>query len=78
MAELLVIALAGYKSKDSTIGDRDAFVITIHTQLRLVTATFTEAYLRAVQSGTMPATERQDVRRSNFFELKGPDGRKKH
>lgn len=43
VAELLAIALAGYKSKDLTKDDQEAFVVIIHgTQLCLVTATFTE------------------------------------
>ena len=43
VAELLEIALAGYKFKDLTNDDQEAFVVIIHgTQLRLVTATFTE------------------------------------
>lgn len=41
VAELLAIALAGYKSKDLTKDDQEAFVVIIHgTQLHLVTATF--------------------------------------
>lgn len=76
VADLLGIALAGYRSGDSG-NDQEAYVVTIYgTQLRLVAATFTASYLRTVQSDVMPAFERQDIRRSKFFELKDPDGRK--
>lgn len=76
VAELLGIALASYRSGNAG-NDQEAYVVTIHgTQLRLVAATFTASYLRAVQSDVMPAFERQDIRRSKFFELKDPDGRK--
>lgn len=51
LAELLGIVLARYRLGDSGKGDQEAFVVTIHgTQLHLMAANFTEAYLQAVQS----------------------------
>lgn len=37
---------------------------------------FSQAYLEAARSGTMPEEQEQNIRRSKFFELKTPDGRK--
>lgn len=74
VAELLGIALAGYRSGDSG-NDQEAYVVTIHgTQLHLVAATFTASYLQAVQLDVMPAFKWQDICQLKFFNLKDLDG----
>lgn len=58
-------------------GGQETYVASIHgTQVRLVAAMFSQAYLEAIRSGTMPEKQEQNIRRSKFFELKTPGGRK--
>ena len=40
--------------------------------MRLVAAMFTEEYLKAARSGTMPNGQEQTIRRSKLFELETP------
>lgn len=76
VAELLAMALANFNSANSTKGDQEAYLMTIHgTRFRLTTANFTAEYLRCVQSTQMPTKEHLYVRRSRHFELKDPGGR---
>jgi hypothetical protein len=70
VAELLAQAqvncdeLAAYR-------DQEAFIISIHgTQLRLIAAHFTSAFLAALNTSFLPAKEVLRVRRSRAFEMK--------
>ena len=72
MAELLAAALTQHR-EETDAGDQEAYLLTVHgTQMRLVTAYFSDDYLKHVQSDILPATEHLYVRRSRFFELKDP------
>lgn len=56
--------------------DQEAWIITMHgTELRLVTAHFSQDYLRRVNSSSMPPSEHLVVFRSVPIDLKTADGR---
>lgn len=65
---------ASWTDFKSGSGGQEAYVASIHgTQMCLVAAMFTEEYLKAVRSGTMPNGQEQTIRLSKFFELENPD-----
>lgn len=74
LVDLLGTALADFKFGG---GGQEAYVAGILVlRCALVAAMFTEEYLDAVRSGTMPEKEGQNIRRSKFYGLKTPDALK--
>lgn len=75
VAEILGQA-AGHVTELGEYKDQEAFVLSIHgTQIRLIVAHISAAYLRYLGTSTMPVTEHLYVRRSRAFDMKLQPGR---
>lgn len=76
VGELVAMALNEFSRQIPRQNDEETFLLSIHgTKLRLVTTYFTAEYFSHLQSHQMPVSQVLYVRRSQFFEMKDPDGR---